>query len=302
MRYLGFLGYALGGISAASAAAYVVVYLYRWEWQRALVSGVLLLVIEIFLATALVLGRMARLHRRLAETDARAEEVLRRLERTRAASPDRFRWLDRERDTFVFVPVLVAAGAALSVVAAIVQRIAGATVRAGRERRLAGRLASLAAPPGGIGGGRTPGLENEPAVPPRRTRRGVALALATPLLAVLIAGAVDVLSDATQTRPQAPPDSAATTVVFRIEVREVPDDATAVGSAALDLWESCRRATSALRGDAALTALGDGVFAGVLRPALPEHDLKRLHGCLSDATANRALATVLGQGQATEGG
>ncbi|MEO3750458.1 hypothetical protein [Streptomyces sp. B6B3] len=85
-----------------------------------------------------------------------------------------------------------------------------------------------------------------------------------------------------------------------MEVRDLPeDDARALGSAARDLWESCHRATSALRGESSLAALGDGVFAGVLRPALPQHDLWRLHGCLSDVTANRALATVLGQGQAT---
>ena len=44
-----YLSYVFGGVSAAAAAGYLIVYLYRWEWQRAILSGVLLLVIEGFL-------------------------------------------------------------------------------------------------------------------------------------------------------------------------------------------------------------------------------------------------------------
>jgi hypothetical protein len=66
--------------------------------------------------------------------------------------------------TFVFVPVLMVAGAALSGLALVIQKVAGATARPGAERRLAGRLAALTAPPGA---GPTP-LEDRPAVASRR--------------------------------------------------------------------------------------------------------------------------------------
>jgi hypothetical protein len=316
-RYVGWLGYAFGAVSAAAAAVYVIVYLYRWEWQRALISGVLLLVMEVFLATAVVVSRVARLQRRLAEADARAEEVLRRLEATRPESArEPFRWLGGTRGsgTYVFVPVLVAAGAALSVVAVLIQRIAGLSARPGAERRLAGRLASLAAPPGGVSGGGPggpgsgPGPGGPPApgewadpppVPPARPLRAVVLALAALAVAALAAASVDVISDATQTRPEDAPASAATTLVFRIEIRGGDaGDPDAMAHAARELWETCHRSTSTLREGAALSRLEPDVYVGVLRPALPKHDLRRLHGCLTDATANRTLARVLGQGQA----
>lgn len=44
--------------------------------------------------------------------------------------------------------------------------------------------------------------------------------------------------------------------------------------------------------------LADGVCVGVIRPALSPHDVMRLRGCLTDATANRATAKILGDGQA----
>ncbi|MFF7529883.1 hypothetical protein ACIP6Q_09485 [Streptomyces bobili] len=44
--------------------------------------------------------------------------------------------------------------------------------------------------------------------------------------------------------------------------------------------------------------LGDGLFAGVVRPSLTEHDRMRLRGCLEDATLERAHLTVLGIGDA----
>jgi hypothetical protein len=316
VKYIGFLGYALGALTAGAAAVYVIVYLYRWEWQRALLSGVLLLVIEVFLATAAVLGRVARLERRLTERDARAEEVLRRTAASPARSPTPtpspspdavgpFRWLGGADSrgggsTFVFVPVLVAAGAVLSVAAVVIQRLAAATVRPGAERRLAGRLDSLAAPPGGILGG-GPRLAEEPPVPPARPLRLLALGVAALAAALLVAAAVEAISDATQTRPQAAPDSAASTIVFRVEIRDAARDAAALAHAADELWSNCRRSMSTLPEGHALTRLRGQVYAGVLRPALSGHDMWRLRGCLSDATADRALATVLGEGQASPG-
>ncbi|WP_234314072.1 hypothetical protein [Streptomyces sp. NBRC 109706] len=298
MKALHYAVYLLAGLAAAGAALYVVVYLYRWEWQRALLCGVLLLVIEMFLVGTVVLARLGRLDRRITASHARGEEVLRRLEQSRAEGPARFRWLnENDHGVMVFVPVLMATGAALSGLALLVQKVAAASVRPGAERRLAGRLASLAAPPGGIRGNGPRPAEEPPVPPPRPRRRALVVAgvlvaaLATTLL-------VKAISDATQTRSADVPNAAATTVVFRIEVRNT-EDTTTYPQAADALWETCRRAISAPRQHGVLGRLEDDVFVGVLRPPLAAHDMRRLHGCLTDSTSDRTVAHVLGRGQAT---
>ncbi|MFF4357576.1 hypothetical protein [Streptomyces sp. NPDC001604] len=72
--------------------------------------------------------------------------------------------------------------------------------------------------------------------------------------------------------------------------------------AAQDLWESCRRSTAARNGNATLHRMNDGVCTGVIRPALPPHDVMRLRGCLQDANTNRTSAVILGEGQAKHRG
>lgn len=297
MRPLRYTGYLLGGVAATGAAIYLVVYLYRWEWQRALLCGVLLLVIEMFLVGTVLLARLGRLDQRLTESDARAQEVLRRLEQSRTEGRARFRWLERgDGDRLmVFVPVLMATGAALSGLALVVQKVASASARPGAERRLAGRLARLTAPPGGVRGHGPWPAEEPPVRPagPRRTLLTTLSLVAAGLAAVLL---VDTISDATQTRRSGAPRAAATSVVFEIEVRN-NEDPVASAQAADALWENCRRAISAPRQDGLLGRLDRNVFVGVLRPALASHDLRRLRGCLVDARTDRAVARVLGAGQ-----
>lgn len=79
------------------------------------------------------------------------------------------------------------------------------------------------------------------------------------------------LADATQTRPEKPPASASTTMVFRVETRG-DQSAPAVQLAAQDLWETCRRSTAAQNDNATLNHMRDGVYAGVVHPALPPHE------------------------------
>jgi len=66
--------------------------------------------------------------------------------------------------------------------------------------------------------------------------------------------------------------------------------------AAQQVWERCRDSTSVPLNHATLGSLGDGMFAGVVRPALAEHDRMRLRGCLEDAALDRAHLTVMGMG------
>ncbi|MFE7156976.1 hypothetical protein [Streptomyces sp. NPDC057636] len=298
------ISYVFGGLSGLYAGYYVVLYLVRWEWQRALICGVLLLIIEVFLATVILLARFTRLDERLGRSDARMEEIRRRLEETRAPVPNRFRWihsadlteLNGTHRTFVFVPILMVAGAALSGAALVIQKVASATIRPGAERRLAGRLTALAAPPDAPCAGAVQ-LEDRPAVPRANSGRkwfGAAAAIVGLLVTPVLWSA---LSDATQTRPQQTPRSVGTTMVFQIETQ---GDQSAQGRqlAANDLWETCRRSTAAQNDNAALNQMHDGTYVGVIRPALASHDVMRLRGCLQDANTHRTAATVLGEGQA----
>ncbi|WP_351236280.1 hypothetical protein [Streptomyces sp. NPDC002133] len=296
MTAIRFAGYSAGGMSAAYAGYYTVLYLTRWEWQRALISAVLLVIVEVFLATVLLLTRFARLENRLEESEARAEDVRSRLEQTRTPARNRFAWLastdpdalNGTQRTFVFVPVLMVAGAVLSGIAMVIQKIAGASAGPGAERRLAARLTALTAPPVN----EAVSLVERPAVAPARPgRRALTVAVAAASLPVTVV-LWSALADATQTRPERTPDASHTTLVFEIETHG-EQDSEVVQLAANDLWETCRRSTAARNDNAGLQRMGERLFAGVVSPALPPHDLMRLRGCIQDANTHRTSAVVL---------
>jgi hypothetical protein len=297
------IAYVFGALVAAGAGTYLVVYLYRWQWQRAMICGVLLLVVEVMLLGLVTLGRLSRIEERLRDTDrrqreldARQEDVLTRLREPAVAHEERrFRWLeDPAERTYVFVPVLMVAGVLLSGLAWVVQRVASATAKPA-ERHLAGRLAVLAAPDPAA----SDDLESLPPLGGRPSR-GRTARLATVILvgAALLAALVVGLADLTQTRKEEANENEATSVVVRIELRGVDMSSDGRALAAQQIWESCRHSTAAPLRHATLGDLGDGTFAGVIRPALTDHDLMRLRGCLEDATLDRAHLTVVGVGDA----
>ncbi|MBQ0849837.1 hypothetical protein J8N05_16670 [Streptomyces sp. BH-SS-21] len=294
------VAYLFGGAAAAGAGTYVVVYLYRWQWQRAILCGVLLLVVEVLLLGIVLLGRLARIEERMRDADRRQEDVLARLrekEAPTAPSGDRFRWLDDEptSPTYVFVPVLMVTGVLLSGLAWLVQRIASATARPMAERRLAGRLSVLAAPDpdGGTD------LDDLPRPGARRDRGRTLRVLAAGVVAsALLAALVVGLADLTQTREEEAADSEATSLLLRVDMRGTDMTAERQSLAARQLWESCRDSTSAPLSRASLGELGDGLFAGVVRPALSNHDRMRLRGCLEDTGLDRTHLTVVGIGDA----
>ncbi|WP_043675034.1 hypothetical protein [Streptomyces xylophagus] len=292
------IAYVFGRLAAAGAGTYLVVYLYRWQWQRAILCGILLLVVEVMLLGIVLLGRLTRIEERVKESDARQRELTDRqdnvLARLQKASVERegarFRWLEETTDrTYVFVPVLMVTGVLLSGLAWVVQRIASATGRPA-ERRLAGRLAVLAAPGPGAAGE----LEDRPALG-RRSKGRVARAAAVGVVgAALLTALVVGLADLTQTREQSANDSEATSVLVQVDVRGSDMTAERQALAAQQVWERCRDSTSVPLNHATLGSLGDGMFAGVVRPALAEHDRMRLRGCLEDAALDRAHLTVMG--------
>ncbi|MGY1683203.1 hypothetical protein [Geodermatophilus sp. SYSU D01176] len=142
------VSWAVATLTLVASGGYVLVYVYRWEWHRALLVGVLFLAALIGSGTALVLRRLGRLERRVAAGADRAPlAVLHRLRSAPVEAPP-FRWLrppDPDRSS-VFIPFLIGGGVLLSAVAWLVERLAGAAARTGVEEELAGRLCDVAFP------------------------------------------------------------------------------------------------------------------------------------------------------------
>ena len=90
----------------------------------------------------------------------------------------------------------------------------------------------------------------------------------------------------------------ATSVVVQVDLRDKSMDEARRSLAARQVWERCRDSTSVPLNHASLGDLGDGLYAGVVRPALTDHDRRRLRGCLEDATLERVSLTVVGMGDA----
>lgn len=141
-----------GLVTLLATGGYIFVYLYRWEWHRALIVGTLFVAAEVALATALVLRGLSKVQLGL-DVDRTRELEPAVLERLRSNAPRRnpFAWLEPgEGRTAVFIPVLLGSGVVVSALAWLVERIAGRTAEPAMERRLAGQLTALAFPAGGL--------------------------------------------------------------------------------------------------------------------------------------------------------
>jgi hypothetical protein len=290
-RSAGTAARALSVLVLAASGAYMLVYLYRWEWNRALIAGVVFVSVEVALGVSLILGRLHRLDEQLAarnpaETGAPSPRAV--LAATPIEHPDPFSWLRPRPDRLgVFIPVLLGAGAVLSAAAYVVERVGSATAGPVLDRRLARRLDALAPP----GGGLTATGAASPIPPPRRPRsraRGaVALAIAVPL----VAGAVLVLREATESRPSQGPRPERTMIELMIEHRDGEADTQRSAEA---LWASCRwtvRAEEPL--DARLATGSDGRVHLLLRPGLGELAARQLVGCLTDLQLDLVQARVV---------
>lgn len=142
----------LGGVTLAASGTYTFVYLYRWEWNRALMSAAIFIAAEVAVMGSLLAQRLKVVTDRLeAQRPDPAQAV--RLDRIQAAAPPSrvsFDWLARPGQMNVFVPVLMGAGVLLSGIAWIVERIARVSVTPMAERGLAAQLDSLTLPANGF--------------------------------------------------------------------------------------------------------------------------------------------------------
>jgi hypothetical protein len=139
----------LAGIGTLLAGAlYMVVSLNRWEWNRALFFGLIVLIAEVGLATGLVLRRLARLEHVSSRVDPAVANIIRE---ARSPSPDRFAWLrESNQNLNVFITFLVGGGVILSGIAWVVDRVASKTSSPAGEERLGRQLNPISYPSGGL--------------------------------------------------------------------------------------------------------------------------------------------------------
>jgi hypothetical protein len=289
------LGRVLVVVVLVASGAYFLVYLYRWQWNRALISGLFFVAAEIAVVASVLLRRLQAIEDRIEERKGRPApasppDALEAIRRSAPPPQDHFAWLkESPSGTNVFIPVLLGAGVLLSGVATVVERIAGATAKPVLEDRLALRLQPLAMAAGGLLGAAAP-----VAVAPRRRGVVVGRVFAVVVAALLLYGAIDVIGDATQTRPDAATKGMTTSLVLAISYREAGRNPVATTEA---LWSACQdslRTPRALDRDPQAIGLERARMVRIdVTPELGEHAQRRIVGCLEDATLAGVLAHLV---------
>ncbi|HKY78281.1 MAG TPA: hypothetical protein VJS45_19250 [Acidimicrobiia bacterium] len=284
------LGLAVPVASAAATAVYTIVYLYRWEWHRALVAAVFLVVAEVALATVAILRRLSALDHRLDTLSAAPPppDTVDVLSRVRESAPPPrpvFAWLTPQ-GTNVFLPILLGAGVLASAAAWVVETLARATARPVLERRLATRLGALALPGGGL-------LQPAPAMVTTPSRRAPRVLRRAGLTVVVVCGfAVGIaeLADATQSRPH----RARTGVRTVVELELHGQLAAAIPERVVtSLWESCAGTLRRNLPDPVVTGVDGSRFRLEILADLGVSTTRRIHGCLEDAALDQVQAGVV---------
>ena len=291
-RIVRFLTAALLFVVLTVSGAYLIVYLYRWEWNRAQVSGLFFVAALVITSTALVLRAIRRLEDRVGTPDASPAGTFRATISTenRSMPAHRFDWLREPPDrTSVFVPVLLGAGVILSFVAYVLEHLAGWAAGPSGDRR----TMDLLAPDLPLG---VPLREPVPARPPAHggVRRPAARGLIGWVLAGVVAlgsivAAVDVIADATQSRPERVVDGGRHLLLVRLEQRGAPRPVDLLAEA---LTVACQqRLPEGVRIER-IEPLDDDHVIVVVDHRLGELADRRYVGCLEDATVDLVQADV----------
>ena len=276
------------GFMAAASGAYLLIYLVRWEWHRAIIAGLFFIAAEVALVAGLLLSKMRGIERRLdqlAGPAAPSPEVMARLRETTPPPRAPFAWLKSDGEFNVFLPVLLGAGLLASAAAWVVESLARATARPVLERDLASRLAPATWPAAGL-------LGHEPELVPERNRPVRRWVPAVALAGMAGGGfwAYDALADAIQTRPETAEDGVSTQVELRFSGRRTGGDPARM---AADLWGSCKLSLHRELPPPTVTALDARRALLVLDADLGRHAATRIRGCLEDATIDHLQARVV---------
>lgn len=285
------------GVLAASGI-YVLVYLFRWEWHRAIITGIFFLAAELALSVMVVLRKLGSMEARMqglaavSRPAASTDPVLERLRSTAPEPSKPFEWLDpTSRTTNVFLPFLLGVGAVTSALAWVVEHLARHSAIPVMERRLAGSLAPLALPAGGLVGlGPLP----VPARAPTRRWRSLAAGAAGLAASVGATALIDLVADGIQTRPDTIEAELQTTV--EVQLRGATADRYTERSAA-HLWGTCSHVLYGRGVGTVIEVLDTGRVAFVIPSDIGPHGRQRLRGCLEDAVVDRVQASVVSIGR-----
>ena len=282
----------LAGVVLVLSGGYMLVYLFRWEWNRAIISGLFFVAAEVALASSMILRRLRSLEQRSVTPGEPAAAAYEQLRRAEVERPNPFRWLTATNGTLpVLVPVLLGAGAVLSAIAYVVERLAEATALPALDRQVAQRLAMMAPPPGGLLDGPTQPVT---AIAPNGSRRSgaalIRLVVALVSLAVLAWIGGHALVEAAQSRPDPAERPAQTTIDLAIATRGPAPPPVATAEA---LWIACRSTLGSLPVTAELVVQGESGASLVLRPGIGHLGRRRLTGCLGDVRLDLVRAEVV---------
>ena len=287
------VGRLIGLVVLIVSGAYLLIYLYRWEWNRALVAGIFFVSAEVAIASGVILSRLRAIEDHLARGGG-ASPV------SATAPPERrspFAWLRPDPNRMgVFIPVLLGAGVILSTLAFLVERIARFTAAPVAEHDLASRLATLAPATEGLVPPVGAAPEPAPAVGDPGTRRGrdpLHRAALWVTVVVVVVGAgigIDALRDATMSTPEPVDENAVLVLTLDVDTREAFGSVDDLVEA---LYVDCRvrlpNETRLIESAETPEAFGRLVVA----PALGSTTQRRFVGCLEDATIDRVNAEVV---------
>lgn len=290
---------ALPLVMALVCGAYMIIYLVRWEWNRAIIAGLFFVAVEIMFVAMVAVDRFRAIEERLDDLAARSapgasgDQAVR--DAIAAAAPparDHFGWLrDQAGRTNVFLPVLLGAGVLASSLAWVVERLARATLSPVRERHLADSLGVLRPPAGGFVHGTVPAP-----VRPQPVRRALVLAGVAVLAAGTALGTaagIDFVADRTQTRPDALAVGVETHIELQLYGEVVANDPErAFGH----LWSLCTGPDVFRLRELPVPVVEHGPHGRFLVeiPAhVGEHAMARLRGCLNDTTLDKVRSRVM---------
>jgi hypothetical protein len=279
-----------------ASGVYVFLYLYRWEWNRALMAGVFFVAAEVALIGATVMTRLRAIEQHVGTAPGSGgvgsePAAPRAVPGTQARRP--FAWLDEVGGGFgVFIPILLGAGVILSLVAWVVERLARyvtAPLADGGHIAAFGALDLPVAPLAPGPGDRDLDLSLDPG-PEHGAARGRRLlhGLVVVGTVVLLLVGVGFLREAAESRPDAG-EGGSTTLLLEVSTRETGSTTQQIVDA---LWIACRLR---LPPDAELLSarvVGPGEAELVVAPSLGRTDHRKFVGCLEDAVLDRVVADV----------
>jgi hypothetical protein len=271
------------------SGVYMIVDLARWEWNRAIISGLFFVASLVIVSTFAVMRAIQRLGVRLDRLTAASQSEVRAVLRSSndQVAARHFEWLDEPSDGLgVFVPVLLGAGVILSALAYVIERVAGAVAGATLDRRTAAEI--------------VPDLPllGEPLVEagrpaPRSTMSTAAVVgwvVVASLTLVLALGALVGIRELTQSRPESIGSEGITTIGIEVDQLRTPRPVTDVAE---ELWITCRGRLPREPSLLSVTPVGTDGAEMVIGIALGRVGRSRLIGCIEDFTIDLVKADVV---------